>query len=183
MSLKPRKEETLSGTMKIGIVILVVTVGVWGCARKTDNRVGTNERVRVLETRCQKFEQDYRIVAQARDAARKEAALLREETERLQKELADKAALIQERDQLLAQVKSNGQQIEEMGKLIGLRTSERDDLKAQLVQRSGERDQLQGRMDKFRKGLQHLLAQDEAPAVSVPSGTPAPVAPTLSNLE
>jgi chromosome segregation ATPase len=90
-------------------VMLVAMLGLWGCAR---GPVGQAERIRSLETKCSKLEDDYRSVASARDQARKQVAALEAERARLKQELADKQA---ERDSLRQQV--------------SVRTNERDNLK------------------------------------------------------
>ena len=56
--------------------------------------------------------------------------------------------------------------------------AERDDLRGQVVSRISERDSLQGRCDRLRKGLQNLLTQDDAPLPS-PSG-PTTVGPNTT---
>lgn len=184
MSHRSTQDDPLSGVAKIVVVVLVVCLGLWGCARKPDSRLTSSERVRVLESRCQKLEQDYRSVAQARDKARRELAALEEETTRLHKELAEKVALQKERDQLREQMKASLIEQEELTQLLALRTGERDELRQLLIQRTHEREQLQSRCDKFRKGLQQLLTQDDNPAPPAPVMTPVPTAipggPTLS---
>jgi chromosome segregation ATPase len=128
-------------------VTLVLFLGLWGCARGPSSQA---ERLRSLETKCLKLENDYRSVAAARDQARKQLAALEAEREQLQKELADKQALLKERDALRQQVAA--------------RTHERDNLKL--------------RCDRLKKGLQELLGQDDAmismPAASTTTSNNAP---------
>jgi len=119
---------------KVFSVMLVAFLGLWGCARGPAGSSVQAERIRALETKCAKLEDDYRSVAAARDQARKQVAALESEKARLQKELADKQALIKERDALRQQVAA--------------RTSERDHLKL--------------RCERLKKGLQELLGQDDA---------------------
>src|SRR5262249_4139751 len=85
-------------------------------------------------------------VAGARDQARKQVAALESERARLQKELADKQVVLKERD----------------------------DLRQQITTRTGERDTLQQRCDRMKKGLQSLLGQDDAML-------PSPTAPTAAS--
>jgi chromosome segregation ATPase len=120
---------------KVLIVMLVAALGIWGCAKKPGNAQNNGgERLNALETKCAKLEDDYRAVASARDQVRKKVTALEEERANLQKELAIQKAVIQERDNLRAQVNS----------------------------RTTERDALQQRCDRLKKGLQSLLGQDEA---------------------
>lgn len=124
-------------------VMLVVLFGLWGCARGPVGPAAQAERIRSLETKCSKLEDDYRSVANARDQARKQLAALETERARLQKELADKQVVVKERDVLRQQV--------------SVCTNERDNLKS--------------RCERMKKGLQDLLGQDDAqlPAATVPT--------------
>src|SRR5215472_16563768 len=97
--MSPASRNKLSGAAKVGAVVLVVSLGLWGCARKS-SEPGQSDRVRSLEGKCVKLEQDYRTVVHARDKARRDLAALEEETARLQREVAEKEALVKERDQL-----------------------------------------------------------------------------------
>jgi chromosome segregation ATPase len=124
--------------------MLVALVGLWGCARGPVGLSAQAERIRSLETKCARLEDDYRAVASARDQARKQLAALESEKAKLQKELADKEAIVKERDSLRQQITS--------------RTSERDNLKL--------------RCDRLKKGLQELLGQDDA-LLSVPAAPAA----------
>lgn len=138
-------------------VMLVAFMGLWGCARGPGGPVTQAERIRSLETKCSKLEDDYRSVANARDQARKQVAALESERARLQKELTDKQIVLKERD----------------------------DLRQQVVVRTGERDNLKVRCDRMKKGLQELLGQDDAqlPASAAPTATStntSPVLPTKS---
>jgi chromosome segregation ATPase len=111
------------------------------------------ERIRSLETKCSKLEDDYRSVAGARDHARKQVAALESERARLQKELADKEIVLKERDSL----------------------------REQMATRTSERDTLQSRCDRMKKGLQSLLGQDDAllPAPAAPTSSSRAAAPLL----
>lgn len=138
-------------------VMLVVMLGLWGCARGPVGVSKQTERIRSLETKCAKLEDDYRSVAAARDKARKQLTALESERARLQQELADKQAVVKERDSLRHQVAT--------------RTSERDNLKM--------------RCDRMKKGLQELLGQDDAmletpDAPTATSNNTSPVLPTQS---
>jgi chromosome segregation ATPase len=154
------KENPLSGTAKVSVVVLVVSLGIWGCARKPAEK-GTAERVRNLEARCLKLEQDYRTVQQARDKAKKELASLEEE-------LAGRTELLKERDALRKQVQSV--------------QAERDDLRQQVSAKASERDALQNRCERLRKGLQNLMTQDDTPvssATTPTASTPPSAGPAL----
>src|SRR5215469_9449049 len=82
---------------KVFSVIVVVLLGLWGCARGPVGPSGQAERIHTLETKCSKLEDDYRSVAGARDQASKQVDALKAERARLQKDLAEKQ---RERDAL-----------------------------------------------------------------------------------
>lgn len=129
---------------KVMIVMVVAAGGLWGCAQGPASGAATAERLRALEAKCAKFEEDYRAVAAARDTAKKAVAALEQEKGQLQKELALKDAIVQERDELRKQFES----------------------------RTGERDLLQARCERLKKGIQTLLGQDDA-MINPPVGGPA----------
>jgi TolA-binding protein len=115
------------------IVMVAIAVGVWGCARGPSDHGSQAERIRALENRCAKLEQDFRTAVGARDRARKQLAAVEEERAQLQKEAADRAALVKERDEL----------------------------RRQLASRTNERDVLRNRVEKLKRGLQSLITQDD----------------------
>jgi hypothetical protein len=172
--MSPVRKEQLSGAAKLAAVVLVFSLGLWGCARKS-GETAQGDRVRALEGRCVKLEQDYRTVIQARDKARRDLAALEEEAGRLQREAAAKEALLKERDALR---KLAGQREQLVRQLSG----ERDDLKQQLTQRLTERDTVLGRYDRLRKGLQNLMNVDDTPPMPSAGGPTVPTAvPTVAN--
>jgi chromosome segregation ATPase len=147
---------------KLLTVFVVAVLGAWGCAKGLANPNSQTERIRSLESKCAKLEEDYRTVASARDEARKKAGSLEEENKRLQKQIeAQKAQL---------------QKDETVEKLL---VKERDELRQQMETRTNERDVLQFRCERLKKGLQSLLGQDEA-YMTAPSPNLSN-APTLGN--
>lgn len=121
------------------LVLLVVAVcGLWGCAQGPTNGAATQERIKALESKCGKLEDDYRAVAAARDQLRKRLAAVDEERARLEQEVEE------------------GQSV----------SKERDELRQQLHVRTGERDAVQAHFDAFRKNIRSLLGQAEAAAAS-----------------
>jgi chromosome segregation ATPase len=93
----------MTRTSKVLIVLVVATLGIWGCAQGPVSHSAQHEKIRSLESKCAKLEEDYRAVAAARDQARKRATTL--ETD-LRKEAADRQAAAQERDELRAQLQA-----------------------------------------------------------------------------
>lgn len=169
-----KQKENQSGVVKILTVVVIVCLGLWGCARRPASPTGSVERVKVLESRAQKLEQDNRALTQARDKARQDLASLEEENARLKKDLAFQTALAREVEKLRQQAKATAAE-------LASRTSERDDLRQQISQRVNEREVLINRCEKMRKGIQQLISQDENTAAN-PGQTPSlPTAvPTVS---
>jgi predicted RNase H-like nuclease (RuvC/YqgF family) len=140
---------------KATIVMVVTACGLWGCARGPAGSAAQAERLRALEAKCSKYEEDYRAVAAARDQAKKTITTLEREKARFQKELALK------------------QEVEK----------EREDLRKQIEARVGERDVLQARCDRLKKGIQNLLGQEEGVNSSAANGPAlSPVAPAAASV-
>ncbi len=140
------------------ILLVVATLGIWGCAQ--GNGASQAERIRALEAKCAKLEDDYRSAATVRDQARKKTATLEEERGQLQKELEA--------------LHKQSQTEQEAAKLV---LKERDELRAIIDSRTSERDVLQVRCERLKKGLQNLLGQDETVG---PSTTPAATPPVTT---
>ena len=162
MSPARKNSESLSGIVKIGAIVLVVCLGMWGCARKPASSVENT----ALETKVAKLEQDLRNANNGRDKARKEIAALETEVARLQIEANEKVLLANEKVVLLEKIKAS--------------QSERDDLRQQVAQRIVERDTLSLRVDKFRKGMAQLMAQDENPGANIPGIPTTPTTPSAT---
>ncbi|MCS6852324.1 MAG: hypothetical protein NZ700_14260 [Gemmataceae bacterium] len=129
-------------TKKALFVLAVASLGLWGCAKGANNGAAQNERIKSLEQRNARLEQDFRALAQTRDELRKKLAWAEEQQARLRREV----------DQLKSVVK------------------ERDELRQQLEARISERDHLQAQYEQFRRQLKELLGQAEA-AVTKPAAT------------
>ena len=140
----------MTRTSKVCIVLLVATLGVWGCAQGPANHSAQGEKIRNLESKCAKLEEDYRAVAAARDQARKRATAL--ETD-LRKEAADRQAAARERDELRVQVKA--------------RTGERDTLQGRCDRLKKGLQNLLGEDDAALAGKQPpVTAAGQGPALS-----------------
>src|SRR5262249_9537845 len=94
------------------------------------------ERIRALEAKIAKLEDDFRAVVVVREQLRKQLAAAEQERARL------------------------GQQVDELQAVV----KERDELRQHLAARTNERDQLQNQFDNSRKGPKPSLGQSEAPA-------------------
>lgn len=129
----------MTGGSKAVVVALVATLGLWGCARGPASSAGA-ERLRALEQKVAKLEDDFRAAAAARDVLRQKLAAADELRARLEAQVAQLQVAVRERD--------------ELRKLFASRTA--------------ERDALQGQYDQFRKGIRDLLGQAEAAATVTP---------------
>ena len=101
------------------IVLFVASLGAWGCSQGPTNGPASLERIRTLETKHTKLEEDYRAAAAARDQLRKKTQEQEEQLQALQKEK------------------------EELQQQLATRTTERNTVQAQYEQfRSGIKDLL-----------------------------------------
>jgi chromosome segregation ATPase len=140
---------------KLVAILAVAALGLWGCANGPANPGDQADGIHKLEKKCATLEKDYRALTAARDEAAKKAAALEEEGKELKKQLdAQKAQLRKEQEAQQLLVK------------------ERDELRQQTEARTNERDALQVRCDRLKKGLQNLLGQDDAYLASPPPGAP-----------
>jgi len=99
----------MSPANKALIVALLGTLGAWGCA-KGPSSAGSAERVKALEAKLAKLEEDFRAVALARDQVRQKLIGVEEQKNQLQKQ----------RDELRVQITT--------------RTGERDAVQSQYDQ-------------------------------------------------
>jgi chromosome segregation ATPase len=125
------------------VVMVIAALGLWGCAQGPANSASASqERIKALESKCSKLEDDYRAVASARDQLRKKLASAEEERGRTQQELNKRQGIIKERDEL----------------------------KQHLATRTTERDSAVAQFEHFRKSIKTLLGQAEASVTAAPSG-------------
>ncbi len=116
------------------ILLTLSVVGIWGCAQNQTPGPSTAERLKALEVKNAKLEDDFKAVASTRDQLRKRLASAEETQQQLQA------------------------QLDELQKL----SKERDALREQLAARTAERDNLTGQLVHFRKGLKDLIGEVEA---------------------
>jgi septal ring factor EnvC (AmiA/AmiB activator) len=118
------------------VIAVVATLGVWGCAKGPAGGYAGADRIKTLEAKNAKLEEDCRVATTA--------------SEQLQKRVA---ALEQQRNQMQHKLEQ-----------LQLVTKERDGLRQQVEARTSERDALQVQFEQFRKGIRNLLGQAEASA-------------------
>jgi hypothetical protein len=116
-------------------VMVVATLGLWGCTQDKNHGNG-NARVRALEAKNSKLEEDFRAVLAARDQIKKKLRAAEDQQNQLNQQL----------EQLQGAAK------------------ERDELRQQATLRASERDALQTQFDQFRKSIRKLLGQADSVA-------------------
>lgn len=119
------------------VVFVVATLGIWGCAKGPNPTSGNLERIRSLEAKNTKLEDDFRNAAAVRDNLRKQLAAAEKRQAQLQREMEDLQVVLKERDELRETVKA----------------------------RQNERDAIQIQFDQFRKNIKELIGQAEAAMV------------------
>jgi chromosome segregation ATPase len=137
------------------LIVFLGTVGLYGC---TNQKTGTvNAKIREMENRFAKLEEDYRTVVAAAESTKKKLAQVESQKAELAKEVDELRPVVGERDNLL---------------------KEREELRKQLVTRTGERDTFQSQLTQFRQDLQSLITRVDS-AITTPgtSGTPVSATP------
>src|SRR5262249_10674104 len=131
-------------------VLVVASLGLWGCAQGPGNGSVSVERIRALETKNAKLEDDFRAAVTVRDQLKKKLVAVEEQREQLDKQV----------EQLQVAVK------------------EREELKQQLTARTGERDTVHTQFEQFRKNIRNLLGQAEAWNADARASPPVTSAPS-----
>ena len=92
----------MSRANKALVVLVVATLGLWGCAQGPGN--GSADKIRSLEEKVSKLEDDCKAATSARDGVKKKLAALEEEYVKKQQELDQQiAARTAERDSVQTQ--------------------------------------------------------------------------------
>jgi len=86
----------MSSASKAFVVLMMGIMGVWGCAQGPASGP-TAERIRSLESKCAKMEDDYKAATDARDAAKKKLSALELEKKRLTDDLNEQIRMAKER--------------------------------------------------------------------------------------
>jgi uncharacterized coiled-coil DUF342 family protein len=86
--------------MKRLVAVLIITLaGVWGCSQSPNNRAALVERIKILEEKNSRIEDEIVAVANARDNVRQQLAKAEDHIQKLQ-------AVVKERDELRVQVRA-----------------------------------------------------------------------------
>jgi chromosome segregation ATPase len=116
-------------------VLLAGALGAWGCSQQ---RTGVSAKIAELETRYAKLEEDYRTLQAANDQQRKKLTQVE----------AQRVALEREKTTLIGD--------------LAKATTERNNLRKQVAERTGERDAVQNHLAQFSKELQNLAGRVES---------------------
>src|SRR5262249_49330974 len=109
-----RSDRLMSRANRLLAVLVVSSLGLWGCAQgPANNAASQTERIRALETKNAKLEDDFRAALTVRDQLRKKLGQADQQLEQLQN-------TVRERDELRQQLTA--------------RTGERDNLQNQFEQ-------------------------------------------------
>src|SRR5262245_34085812 len=111
-------------------ILLVAALGIWGCSRTSTAEAPETARIRALEAKVEKLEEDFRSAAEARDQFRDKLDAVEKERAALQKQLQ---VVLQDRNDLRLQVTA--------------RIKERDTLQVQFDGFRNELRQLLGQAD------------------------------------
>jgi hypothetical protein len=141
----------MTGVNKGVIIAVVASFGLWGCARGPGGSAAA-ERIKALEQKVVKLEDDFRAVASARDTLRQRLSAVEDQRALLEKDVA----------------------------ILQVVVKERDDLRKQLSNRTAERDSVQVQFDQFRKGLRELLGQADTAAAAATLQPVSASAPLLA---
>ncbi|HMF12207.1 MAG TPA: hypothetical protein VKE94_07870 [Gemmataceae bacterium] len=99
------------------VAMVLGVLGLWGCAQgPAGGSAATLERIKALESKCTKLEDDYRAVASARDQLRKRLASAEDERARVQQELNVQQGVVKERDELKHQLTATQGQFDQFRK-------------------------------------------------------------------
>ena len=138
-------------------VLLLSSLGLWGCTHQKTGAI--TAKIRDLETRYVKLEEDYRLLQSTNEQNRKRLA--QAETQR--------TALEQQKTDLNRQLITT--------------TDQRDDLRKQVSQRTTERDVAQTNLTQFSKELQAFAGRVESVLNSPPNGPNLTIMPASRRTE
>jgi chromosome segregation ATPase len=125
-------------------MMMFSSLGLWGCTHQKNGAY--HNKIRELEARHSKLEEDYKAVVHTSDQLRKKVGQLETQRAELSRQVAE---------------------------LQGI-ARERDEFKGQLAVRTSERDNLHSQMTNFRKDVQDLLGRmDTALETTTVNAVPA----------
>lgn len=163
------------------VVMLFSTLGLWGLAQQKNGAYAS--RLRDLETRHVKFEDEQRALAQQAEASRRRIVQLEVEKADLTQAVDQLKVVLIERDELKQQVVARTQERDEASAQLIDRTKETKELRTQLTSRTRERDQVSHELKQLSTELQTLLGRVENVIASVPGANVIQATPTFRRVE
>lgn len=112
-------------------VLVISSLGIWGCAQQKNGAQA--HKIRELEMRHTKLEEDYRALLASNETTRKKVAQMEMQRVDLLQQIEDLKIVAVERDELRAK--------------LNTRTMERDTVQAQLMQFSKDLSSLATRVE------------------------------------
>jgi chromosome segregation ATPase len=119
-------------------VLLIASLSIYGCTSQKTGAI--NAKIREMDARYAKLEEDYRTIAATNDAFRKKLSQSEAQRAELAKEVAALRVVV----------------------------AERDELRKQLEARTGERDAVHAQLTQFNKDVQALAGRIQAAVNSQP---------------
>jgi septal ring factor EnvC (AmiA/AmiB activator) len=132
----------MSDYTKAFAVVVLSVLGIWGCAQGPTASASL-EKIKQLEQKITRLEDDFRAATAARDQFRKK---------------------LTEAERLVADLRA---EVEALRPVV----AERDELRNQLKVRTAERDQVTQQFESFRKSLKELVGQMESATKPQPGVT------------
>jgi septal ring factor EnvC (AmiA/AmiB activator) len=151
------------------VVMLFSTLGLWGFAQQRNGSYAA--RLRDLENRYGKLEDDHRMIASLSDRHQRRIAQLEKERTELADQVDELRKLAAERETLRAQVADVSQQRDNLKVQLGAASRERDNFRTTMQIRTRERDTVTEQLQSYTKDLQSLLGKMESTLASA-SRTP-----------
>ena len=158
------------------VVMLFSTLGLWGFAQQKNGSYAA--RLRDLENRYVKMEDDHRIIANLSDRSQRRIAQLEKERTDLAELVEDLRKIAEERETLRAQVADVGQQRDGLKVQLSSAVRERDNFRTTLDVRTQERDSITEQLQSYSRELQSLLGRIDSVLASAPRTKPIEALPT-----
>ena len=128
------------------VTMVISSLSLWGCTNQKN--VATNVKIRELENRYAKLEEDYRVMLTANESSRRKLVQLEAQRTDLTRKIEELAAVVKERDELKTQLE--------------IRTEERDNAQHQFTQFSKDLQSLTVRVQAATRSMRPILSASTA---------------------
>jgi chromosome segregation ATPase len=163
------------------VVMLFSTLGLWGFAQQRNGSYAA--RLRDLENRYGKLEDDHRLIASLSDRHQRRISQLEKERTELADQVDDLRKLAEERETLRAQVADVSQQRDVIKVQLTASNRDRDNFRTTAQIRTQERDSATDQLQQYARELQALLGRMETTLASAPRTKPLDVMPASRRIE